>query len=58
MGVMRKLASIQTAGLIDYRSDKERVARSARLTKRNVKKSNRLLAEQNEMLRQQLEKNS
>ena len=37
MGFMRKSLSISTAGLVDFRSDKERVARSARLTKRYTK---------------------
>jgi len=30
MGVTRKLLSLSTYGLIDFRSDKERIARSAR----------------------------
>ncbi|MBB5791774.1 DUF2510 domain-containing protein [Jiangella mangrovi] len=32
-----------TVGLVDFRSDKERVARSARLTKRAVKKQTRFI---------------
>lgn len=51
MGVIRKSMSITTLGLIDFRSDKERVARSARLTKRATKKNNRLVKKQNKILR-------
>lgn len=43
MGITRKLLSASSLGLIDYRSDKERIARSARLTKRAVKTQNRML---------------
>jgi hypothetical protein len=43
MGVTRKLLSASSLGLIDYRSDKERIARSARLTKRAIKTQNRML---------------
>ena len=46
MGVTRKMLSISTLGLIDFRSDKERIARSARLTKRAAKKQNKLLKQQ------------
>lgn len=41
MGIIRKTMSVSTAGLIDYRSDKERVARSARLTRKAVKEQTR-----------------
>lgn len=61
MGMLRKSVSLLTVGLVDYRSDKERVARSARLTKEAVRKGNRqqnrlgkreirLLQEQNALL--------
>lgn len=46
MGFTRKVLSVNTAGLIDFRSDKERVARSARLTKRQMKRSNKLAKKQ------------
>lgn len=51
MGVIRKSMSVTTLGLIDFRSDKERVARSARLTKRATKKQNRLARKQNKILK-------
>lgn len=53
MGVIRKSTSIFTLGLVDYRSDKERAARSSRLTKRAVKKNNKLLKKQNKLLKNQ-----
>ncbi len=53
MGLIRKAMSLSTLGLIDYRSDKERVARSARLTKRATKKQVRLTKKQNRILRGQ-----
>lgn len=46
MGITRKLLSISTMGMIDFQSDKERVARSARLTKQATRKGNRLLRKQ------------
>lgn len=53
MGITRKTLSVFTLGLIDFRSDKERAARSARLTKRAAKEHNRLLKQQNKILKQQ-----
>ncbi len=53
MGLIRKSLSVSTLGLIDFRSDKERVARSARLTKRATKQQNKLIKEQNKILRNQ-----
>lgn len=41
MGIIRKTMSASTVGLIDFRSDKERVARSARLTRKAVKEQTR-----------------
>lgn len=37
MGVFRKITSISTLGLVDFRSDKERVARYARQTRNAVR---------------------
>jgi hypothetical protein len=51
MGMIRKVASFSTYGVIDFRSDKERVARSARLTKRATKKQNKLIKDQNKLLK-------
>ena len=33
MGLMRKITSVSTLGLVDYRSDKERAARYAKQTR-------------------------
>ncbi len=50
--------SVSTLGMIDYRSDKERTARSTRLTKEATRKGNkqhkRLLEAQNAMIAQQM----
>lgn len=46
VGMTRKTLSMCTLGLIDYRSDKERVARSARLTKQSVKEQTKLMRQQ------------
>lgn len=46
MGFIRKTLSVHTVGLIDFRSDKERTARSARLTKSATEKGNRLTKKQ------------
>ncbi|MGH3783586.1 MAG: SHOCT domain-containing protein [Pseudonocardiaceae bacterium] len=36
MGLIRKSLSLSTAGMVDFRSDKERIARSTRITARNT----------------------
>jgi hypothetical protein len=51
MGMIRKTLSVGTAGLVDWRSDKERIARSTRLTKRATKKQNKLIKDQNKLLK-------
>lgn len=43
VGVTRKLLSTCSAGLVDFRSDRERVARSARKTLHATRAGNRLL---------------
>lgn len=53
MGVIRKSMSMTTLGLVDWKSDKERIASSARKTKRAARKTNKLLKEQNDILRKQ-----
>ncbi len=53
VGFFRKVTSVSTMGAVDFLSDKERAARSARLNKRAMKKNNKLLKEQNELLREQ-----
>lgn len=47
MGIARKLLSASTLGAVDYRSDKERTARSTRRMDKGIRKQNRLLAIQN-----------
>ena len=46
MGVIRKLTSVSTLGLVDYRSDKERIARSTRKTSKEAKKQTELMERQ------------
>lgn len=47
MGIIRKSLSMTTAGLVDFRSDKERIARSTRHSAHEMRK-------QTEMMRQEL----
>jgi hypothetical protein len=54
LGVTRKLLSASTAGLIDWKSDKERVAASNKKIERQSKKQTKLLKEQVDVLRQQV----
>lgn len=51
MGLIRKSLSISSLGVVDYKSDKERTAASARKTKSASRKTNKLLKEQNKILR-------
>lgn len=53
MGFVRKTLSVCTLGLIDFQSDKERMARSARLTKQATRKQNRLIKKQTRRQAQQ-----
>jgi Short C-terminal domain len=43
MGVFRKLTSMSTMGLVDFRSDKERIARSTRHSAHELRKQTRLM---------------
>ena len=54
MGVTRKTLSVFSFGLIDFRSDKERIARSTRKADKGIQEQNRLLAEQNRLQERQL----
>jgi hypothetical protein len=45
--------SMSSMGMVDFRSDKERIARSTRQAKNAAKAQNKLLAEQNKLLAQQ-----
>lgn len=53
MGLFRKMTSISTGGAVDFRSDKERIARSTRQGAKAVKAQNKLLKEQNKLIRDQ-----
>jgi hypothetical protein len=55
MGMFRTATSTFTMGLVDFRSDKERIARSTRLTKRATHRGNRLAAENNRLVAEQTE---
>jgi len=50
MGVTRKVLSVCSLGLIDFRSDKERTARSSKQTAKEAKRQTELLEQ---MARQQ-----
>lgn len=50
MGFTRKMLSMSTAGLVDFRSDKERIARKTAKGARAAKKQNKLIREQNRIL--------
>ena len=49
MGVFRKITSLGTLGLVDLRSDKERIARSTREGAKYTKQQTRLLRQQVEL---------
>ena len=53
MGLIRKLTSLSTAGVVSFESKKERIVRSAEQTNQETLKQTRLLQQQNELLRQQ-----
>ena len=53
MGLTRKIMSVSTMGAVDFRSDKERIARKTAKGARAAKKGNKLIAQQNELLAQQ-----
>lgn len=52
MGIIRKTMSLGTAGLVDFRSDKERIARSTRKTSREAREQTKLMQQQLEMQQQ------
>lgn len=45
MGVIRKSMSFSTLGLVDWKSDKERIAASSKKSERQAKKQTKLLKE-------------
>ena len=56
MGVTRKALSLTTYGLIDWKSDKERIAASTRKTKSATRKTTKLLMQQNKLMKEQRHK--
>lgn len=46
MGLFRKVTSLSTLGLVDFRSDKERTARNTARAGRAIRSQNRLIREQ------------
>lgn len=48
MGLMRKLTSVSTLGAVDYRSDKERIAKNTKGTKKAVEAQTKMLNRQYE----------
>lgn len=53
MGLTRKVLSVSTLGLIDFRSDKERTAAYTKAAKKQAKKQTKLLKRQNALLKSQ-----
>lgn len=53
MGMIRKTTSVFTAGLVDFRSDKERTARKTAKGARYAKQSAKQAAKQTEIMQQQ-----
>lgn len=45
MGITRKMMSVGTLGLVDFRSDKERTAAYTKATKKAAKEQTKLMAE-------------
>ncbi|MCX4690437.1 hypothetical protein OG401_40150 [Kitasatospora purpeofusca] len=43
MGVCRKFTSFMTLGLVDFRSDKERIARNTKQTVKELRKQTKLM---------------
>jgi len=46
MGITRKLMSVSTLGLVDYRSDKERTAAYTKAAKKEAKKQTKIMRDQ------------
>jgi hypothetical protein len=46
VGIIRKSISVSTLGLVDFRSDKERIARSTRKSAKQAKEQAKLLERQ------------
>jgi hypothetical protein len=46
VGITRKLMSVSTLGLVDYRSDKERTAAYTKAAKKEAKKQTKIMRDQ------------
>jgi hypothetical protein len=46
LGITRKLLSVSTLGLVDYRSDKERTAAYTKAAKKQAKEQTKIMREQ------------
>jgi hypothetical protein len=46
MGLFRKISSLGTLGLIDFRSDKERIARYTKGSRKELRKQTRIMQQQ------------
>lgn len=46
MGITRKMLSVSTLGLVDYRSDKERTAAYTKAAKKEAKKQTKIMRDQ------------
>ena len=55
MGAIRKMTSVSTLGLVDFRSDKERIARSTRKTSKEARQQTELMQQQVAMQQQQID---
>ena len=55
MGLIRKVTSMSTLGLVDFRSDKERIARSTRQSAHEAREQSKLMRQQLEMQQVELQ---
>ena len=46
MGMMRKITSVSTFGLVDFRSDKEKAARYTKQTRDSAREQEKMMREQ------------
>jgi beta-phosphoglucomutase-like phosphatase (HAD superfamily) len=53
MGLFRKMTSMSTLGAVDFRSDKERIAKSGAQTAKQAKEQTKLLEQQLTLQKQQ-----
>ncbi len=55
MGIIRKLTSVSTLGAVDFRSDKERIAKNTRKTREAVERSHDLAERRLQLEEERLE---